>query len=306
MANTKPRHFLLIADHSQQTLRAILDEAARQKSIRRRTSERPLAGKVLALVFEQPSTRTRVSFDVGMRELGGETIMLNGSEMQLGRGESIADTARVMSRFVDGIMIRMLSHSNVAQLAEYATIPIINGLTQRGHPTQIMADLQTIEEHRGPIEGKVVSYTGDGNNMLASWVEAATKFPFQLRMACPPEYSLDPALIDNARSQGADLVVTDDPVEAVAGSDVIMTDAFVSMGDQDAELRNTTLMPYQVNDSLMSQADEKAIFLHCLPAHRNEEVTDSVMDGPQSVVFDQAENRLHAHKGILMWAFDAL
>ncbi len=306
MANTKPRHFLLIADHTHLTLRSILDEAVRQKSIRRRTSERPLTDKVLALVFEQPSTRTRVSFDVGMRELGGETIMLNGSEMQIGRGESIADTARVMSRFVDAIMIRMLSHSAVTELAEYATIPIINGLTQRGHPTQIMADIQTIEEHRGAIDGKVVSYTGDGNNMLASWVEAATKFPFQLRMACPPEFSLDPALIDAARAQGADLVVTQDPEEAVAGCDVVMTDTFVSMGDKDAERRNTLLMPYQVNDQLMSRAADNAIFLHCLPAHRNEEVTDSVIDGPQSVVFDQAENRLHAHKGILMWVFDAL
>lgn len=306
MANTTPRNFLLIADHTRQTLRAILDEAVRQKSIRRQTSERPLSGKVLALVFEQPSTRTRVSFDVGMRELGGETIMLNGSELQIGRGESIADTARVLSRFVDGIMIRMLSHSDVTELSEFATIPVINGLTQRGHPTQIMADIQTIEEHRGEIDGKIVAYTGDGNNMLASWVEAATKFPFQLRMACPPEFSLDPALIDDARAKGADLLVTSDPEEAVTGCDVVMTDTFVSMGDKDAAHRTKLLMPYQVNDGLMSKADEKAIFLHCLPAHRNEEVTDSVMDGPQSVVFDQAENRLHAHKGILMWAFEAL
>lgn len=306
MANSKIRHFLQIADHSQQTLRSILDEAARQKSMRRKTKERPLAGKVLALVFEQPSTRTRVSFDVGMRELGGETIMLNGNEMQLGRGESIADTARVMSRFVDAIMIRMLSHSNVTTLAEYATIPIINGLTQRGHPTQIMADLQTIEEHRGVIDGKVVSYVGDGNNMLASWVEAATKFPFQLRMGSPAEFALDNALIEDARAKGADLVVTTDPVEAVAGSDVVMADSFVSMGDDDAERRLELLMPFQVNDQLMTHADDDAIFLHCLPAHRNEEVTDSVMDGAQSVVFDQAENRLHAHKGILVWAFDAL
>lgn len=306
MATTKPRNFLLIADHTQQTLRAILDEAVRQKSIRRQTSERPLSGKVLAMVFEQPSTRTRVSFDVGMRELGGETIMLNGNELQIGRGESISDTARVLSRFVDGIMIRMLSHTNVTELAEFATIPVINGLTQRGHPTQIMADIQTIEEHRGEIDGKIVAYTGDGNNMLASWVEAATKFPFQLRMACPPEFALESTLIDDARAKGADLLVTTDPEEAVAGCDVVMTDTFVSMGDKDAAHRTKLLMPYQVNDALMSKADEKAIFLHCLPAHRNEEVTDSVMDGPQSVVFDQAENRLHAHKGILMWAFEAL
>tara|TARA_R110000868_G_scaffold79486_14_gene226186 strand:+ start:1767 stop:2687 length:921 start_codon:yes stop_codon:yes gene_type:complete len=306
MATTPPRHFLQIADHSPQTLRAMLDEAVRLKSIRRIAPERPLAGKVLALVFEQPSTRTRVSFDVGMRELGGETIMLSGNEMQIGRGESIADTARVMSRFVDAIMIRMLSHSDVSELAEYATIPIINGLTQRAHPTQIMADIQTIEEYRGPLEGKIIAYSGDGNNMLASWIEAATKFPFQLRMACPPELSLDSALIDDARTKGADLVVTTDPVEAVAGADVVMTDTFVSMGDDDAERRTKLLMPYQVNDSLMSRAGETAIFLHCLPAHRNEEVTDSVMDGPQSVVFDQAENRLHAHKGILVWALGAL
>lgn len=306
MATTETRHFLQIADHSPEALRLMLDEAVRLKSIRRSAPEKPLAGKVLALVFEQPSTRTRISFDVGMRELGGETIMLNGSEMQIGRGESIADTARVMSRFVDAIMIRMLSHEDVTQLAEYATIPVINGLTQRAHPTQIMADIQTIEEHRGSIEGKIITYSGDGNNMLASWVEAATKFPFQLRMACPPELSLDNALIEDARAKGADLVVTTDPEEAVAGCDVVMTDTFVSMGDDDAGRRHNLLMPYQVNDRLMSRANENAIFLHCLPAHRNEEVTDSVMDGPQSVVFDQAENRLHAHKGILVWALGAL
>nr|WP_306264497.1 ornithine carbamoyltransferase [Pararhizobium sp. IMCC3301] len=306
MDPTQPRHFLQIADHSPQTLRAMLDEAVRLKSIRRVAPEKPLAGKVLALVFEQPSTRTRVSFDVGMRELGGETIMLSGNEMQIGRGESIADTARVMSRFVDAIMIRMLSHADVSELAEYATIPIINGLTQRAHPTQIMADIQTIEEHRGRLNGKIIAYSGDGNNMLASWIEAATKFPFQLRMACPTELSLDNALIEDARTKGADLVVTTDPEEAVVGADVVMTDTFVSMGDDDAERRHNLLMPYQVNDRLMSRAGENAIFLHCLPAHRNEEVTDSVMDGPQSVVFDQAENRLHAHKGILVWALDAL
>lgn len=306
MATTQPNHFLQIADHSVETLRAILDEAVRLKSIRRTAPEKPLAGKVLALVFEQPSTRTRVSFDVGMRELGGETIMLNGSELQIGRGESIPDTARVLSRFVDAIMIRMLSHSDLQELAEYATVPVINGLTQVAHPTQIMADIQTIEEHRGSLEGKVVAYTGDGNNMLASWVEAATKFPFQLRMACPPELSLDAELIADAKANGADLVVTTDPIEAVSGADVVMTDTFVSMGDDEAERRHNLLMPYQVNDGLMSNAKDDAIFLHCLPAHRNEEVTDSVMDGPQSVVFDQAENRLHAHKGILVWSFGGL
>ncbi|MEP0522056.1 MAG: ornithine carbamoyltransferase [Hyphomicrobiales bacterium] len=306
MATTQPNHFLQIADHSAETLRAMLDEALRLKSIRRTAPEKPLSGKVLALVFEQPSTRTRVSFDVGMRELGGETIMLSGNELQIGRGESIPDTARVLSRFVDAIMIRMLSHSDLLELAKYATVPVINGLTQVAHPTQIMADIQTIEEHRGSIDGKVVAYTGDGNNMLASWVEAATKFQFQLRMACPLELSLDPDLIADARAKGADLVVTTDPEEAVAGSDVVMTDTFVSMGDDEAERRHNLLMPYQVNDRLMSQAKDDAIFLHCLPAHRNEEVTDSVMDGPQSVVFDQAENRLHAHKGILVWSFGGL
>lgn len=306
MATTQPNHFLQIADHSADTLRAMLDEAIRLKSIRKTAPEKPLSGKVLALVFEQPSTRTRVSFDVGMRELGGETIMLSGNELQIGRGESIPDTARVLSRFVDAIMIRMLSHADLRELAKYATVPVINGLTQVAHPTQIMADIQTIEEHRGSIDGKVVAYTGDGNNMLASWVEAATKFRFQLRMACPPELSLDPDLIADARAKGADLVVTTDPEEAVAGSDVVMTDTFVSMGDDEAERRHNLLMPYQVNDRLMSKANEDAIFLHCLPAHRNEEVTDSVMDGPQSVVFDQAENRLHAHKGILVWSFGGL
>lgn len=300
------QHFLKIENLSSAELRTILDESYRLKSIRRSAPEKPLAGKFLAMVFEQPSTRTRVSFDVGMRELGGETILLSGSEMQIGRGESIADTARVLSRYVDAIMIRMLSHEAVVELSEYASVPIINGLTHDAHPTQIMADIMTIEEHRGPLEGKIVAYTGDGNNMLASWIEAAVKFKFTLRAACPEQLSLDPALIEDARAKGADLVITTDPEEAVAGADVVMTDAFVSMGDEEGGRRHNLLMPYQVNDRLMAGAKDDAIFMHCLPAHREEEVTASVIDGPQSVVFDQAENRLHAHKGILAWSLKTI
>lgn len=305
-----PSHFLAIENHSTDELRLILTESARLKAARRSTTDmpapKPLAGKVLAMIFDQPSTRTRVSFDVGMRELGGETIMLPGSELQIGRGESIADTARVLSRYVDAIMIRMLSDDDMRTLADHASVPVINGLNRAAHPTQIMADILTIEEHRGPLEGKVVTYSGDGNNMLASWVEAATKFRFQLRCACPPELSLDAQLIDTARAAGADIVTTGDPDAAVEGADVVMTDTFVSMGDDEAARRHNLLMPYQVNERLMALAKEDAIFLHCLPAHRNEEVTDAVMDGPQSVVFDQAENRLHAHKGILVWALGAI
>jgi ornithine carbamoyltransferase len=261
---------------------------------------------MLAMVFDKPSTRTRVSFDVGMRELGGETLMLTGKEMQLGRGETIADTARVLSRYVDAIMIRTLDHEMVTELARYATVPVINGLTKMTHPCQIMADVLTFEEHRGPIRGRTVAWTGDSNNVLASWIHAAARFDFTLKIASPPELAPRPELLSWAKDEGAEIVLTTDPHEAVTGADAIVTDCWVSMGDEDEGRRHNLLKPYQVNRQLMQAANDGALFMHCLPAHRGEEVTDEVMDGPHSVVFDEAENRLHAQKGILAWCLGAV
>ncbi|MTI42726.1 ornithine carbamoyltransferase [Roseibium hamelinense] len=302
------RHFLDLTEFGGDELRSILDASKRIKQDRNgvRPGEGLLAGKVLAMVFEQPSTRTRISFDVGMRELGGETLMLTGAEMQLGRGETIADTARVLSRFVDAIMIRILDHTALNELAEYATVPVINGLTKVSHPCQIMADLLTFEEHRGGIKGKSIAWTGDSNNVLASWVHAAPRFDFELRIATPSELAPPKELIEKARAEGASIVLTDDPYEAIKGTDCVVTDCWVSMGDDDSESRHNLLKAYQVNSRLMSEAKSDALFMHCLPAHRGEEVTSDVMDGPNSVVFDGAENRLHAQKGILAWCFDAV
>jgi ornithine carbamoyltransferase len=242
-----------------------------------------------------------------MRELGGETIMLTGAEMQLGRGETIADTARVLSRFVDAIMIRILDHDDMLELARYATVPVINALTKRSHPCQVMADVMTFEEHKGPIKGRTVAWTGDANNVLASWVEAAQRFDFTINVATPPELAPGAALLDWAKRNGAKLNVMTDPLEAVKGVDCVISDCWVSMGDEDeARRRHNLLARYQVNDHLMAVAGPQAIFMHCLPAHRGEEVTDSVIDGPQSVVFDEAENRLHAQKGVLAWCMGAL
>jgi ornithine carbamoyltransferase len=304
----QPRHFLDLTDVEPGELRRILDRASELKAARNgaRRGEGPLAGKVLAMVFERPSTRTRVSFDVGMRQLGGETLMLTGDEMQLGRGETIADTARVLSRYVDAIMIRILDHAALTELAENATVPVINGLTRLSHPCQIMADVMTFEEHRGPIAGRTVAWTGDSNNVLASWIHASARFGFEMRVATPPELAPRPEPIEWARAHGATVHVTNDPFEAVDGVDCVVTDTWVSMGDEDGERRHNLLKPYQVNDRLMAAADPKAVFMHCLPAHREEEVTGSVMDGPQSVVFDEAENRLHAQKGILAWCLGAM
>ncbi len=301
------RNFLDIDVVAASELRAIIDDSIRMKSQRNgvRRGDGALAGKFLAMVFERPSTRTRVSFDVAMRELGGETIMLTGAEMQLGRGETIADTAKVLSRFVDAIMIRILDHDALMELARHATVPVINGLTRLSHPCQIMADIMTFEEHRGPIAGKRVMWSGDANNVLASWVHAAERFSFELRIATPDELSLEPELIERARAAGASIEVTTDPYAAADGVDCIVTDTWVSMGDEEGERRHNLLKSYQVNDRLMAAAGADAIFMHCLPAHRGEEVTDSVIDGPQSVVFDEAENRLHAQKGVLAWCFRA-
>jgi ornithine carbamoyltransferase len=304
----KTRHFLDLSDFSGAEIRHLLNVGLEIKSKRRRgekAQDRPLEGKVLAMVFDKPSTRTRVSFDVGMRELGGETLMLTGKEMQLGRGESIADTARVLSRYVDAIMIRTLDHAMVTELAQYATIPVINGLTKMTHPCQIMADIMTFEEHRGSIQGRTVAWTGDANNVLASWIHAAARLDFTLNIASPPELAPRPELLSWAKQEGAKISVTTDAFEAAEGAHAVITDCWVSMGDDDEFRRQNLLKPYQVNGRLMGVADKEAVFMHCLPAHRGEEVSDEVMDGPQSVVFDEAENRLHAQKGILAWCLGA-
>ncbi|HOV03665.1 MAG TPA: ornithine carbamoyltransferase [Kaistiaceae bacterium] len=297
------RHFLDLTELSTEELRAILDDSHAMKASRaaRRGKDGPLSGLMLAMIFEQPSTRTRVSFDVAMRDLGGDTMMLTGAEMQLGRGETIADTARVLSRYVDAIMIRILDHDALAELAAHATVPVINGLTRRSHPCQVMADILTYEERKGPIDNATVAWTGDFNNVVASWIHAAERFPFTLNIATPAELAPPPVIIDKARAAGARVNVGTDPFAAVAGADCVITDTWVSMGDDEAARRHNLLRPYQVNEKLMAAADSAAIFMHCLPAHREEEVTSGVMDGPQSVVFDEAENRLHAQKGVLAW-----
>ena len=301
------RHFLDLTDIPAPDLRAVVESSRAMKLQRQRPrpEARPLAGKMLAMIFEKPSTRTRVSFDVAMRQLGGETIYLTGQEMQLGRGETIADTARVLSRYVDAIMIRILEHSALLELAEHATVPVINGLTRRSHPCQVMADVMTFEEHRGPIGGRTIAWTGDSNNVLTSWMHAAQRFEFHLRVATPPELKPEKWLNDWARQSGASISIGTDPEEAVTGADCVVTDTWVSMGDRDAPRRHNLLQPYQVNAALMAKAKPDALFMHCLPAHRGEEVTDEVMDGPHSVVFDEAENRLHAQKGILAWCLRA-
>ena len=302
----KPKHFLDLSDHDSTTLRAIIDEAKHRKAARGNLAkgvadaDAPLTGRVLAMIFDKQSTRTRISFDVGMRQLGGTTLMLTGNEMQLAREETIADTARVISRYVDAVMIRLLDHEMVEELAANATIPVINGLTKWSHPCQAMADVMTFEEHRGPIAGATVAWSGDSNNVLTSWIHAAKKFDFTLRIASPKELSADPEVKHWAR--GGKIEFGHDPEAAVKNADCVVSDAWVSMGDDDATKRHNLLKPYQVNGHLMSLAGKDAIFMHCLPAHRGEEVTDEVIDGPQSVVFDEAENRLHAQKAILAWA----
>jgi ornithine carbamoyltransferase len=260
---------------------------------------------MLAMIFDKPSTRTRVSFDVAMRELGGDTLLLTGQEMQLGRGETVADTARVLSRYVDAILIRTLEHKMVLELASHATVPVINGLTRRSHPCQVMADVMTFEEHRGPIRGRKVTWTGDANNVLASWMHAARQFEFELAVATPRELAPQKALLDWVKSSGADIRIGHDAERAVENADCVVTDTWVSMGDRDGASRHNLLRPYQVNAALMARAKPDALFMHCLPAHRGDEVTDEVIDGPWSVVFDEAENRLHAQKGILAWCLAA-
>ncbi len=303
-APAPPRHFLDLRDFEPGTLRQMLDVAAGFKQAGGVTS-RPLAGKALALIFEKPSTRTRVSFEMAMLQLGGDAVVLSAAELQLGRGETVADTARVLSRYVDAIMLRTDDAAKLHEMAANATVPVINGLTDRSHPCQLMADVMTFEEHRGPIAGQVVAWAGDGNNVARSWIEAAVRFGFTLRIAAPAELRPPQGLLDWARAQGATVELTDDPDAAVRGARCVVTDAWLSMSDDPAENRHNLLAPYQVNDRLMRLAAPDALFMHCLPAHRGEEVTAEVIDGPQSVVWDGAENRLHAQKGILAWSLGA-
>ena len=295
------RHFLDLKDIDAMTLRAMIDMAREMKAARRERRPHPmLQGRKLAMIFERNSTRTRVSFEAGMHEMGGQAINLTANDLQLGRGESVADTARVLSRYVDAIMMRG-DHAKVAELAEYATVPVINGLTERVHPCQLMADILTFEEHRGPIRGSVIAWVGDGNNVANSWITAAVKFGFTLRIACPPELAPSPDYMAFARAHNASVYLTDDAAEAVKDADAVTTDTWVSMGNENSETRRRLLTPYQVDAALMAQAKREAIFLHCLPAHRGEEVSASVIDGPHSVVWDEAENRMHVQKAILHW-----
>ena len=291
------RHFLDLDDFAPEHLRELLTDA---KAMKAGHEARPLAGKTLAMIFEKPSTRTRVSFEVGMRQLGGEALVLQSSDLQWGRGETVADTARVLSRYVDAIMIRPFGHDTLAELAAHASVPVINGLTDRTHPCQLMADVMTFEEHRGNIAGKVVAWSGDGNNMATSWIHAAVKFDFTLRIACPAGLMPPAEVLDWARQAGGRVEVTDDPLAAVDGADCVTTDTWISMGDDDSD-RHNLLAPYRVDEALLAKAKPGALFMHCLPAHRGEEVTDAVIDGPQSVVWDEAENRLHAQKAVLKW-----
>jgi ornithine carbamoyltransferase len=307
MTSSDPRHFLDIGVLDSKTLRGMIDQSLQAKNARagkgqaEPDGQTPLAGKLLAMIFEKPSTRTRVSFDVAMRQLGGQTVLLNGSEMQLGRGETIADTARVLSRYVDAIMLRTTSHEKLLELAQHSDVPVINGLTDKTHPCQLMADVMTFEEHQGPIADKVVAWSGDGNNVAASWIEAAARFNFEFRLGCPDELRPRPEYLEWAQKQGARVVVTSDPYEAVNGADCVVTDTWVSMGDTQQETRHNLLARYRVDERLMAAANTGAIFMHCLPAHRGDEVTAEVIDGPNSVVWDAAENRLHAQKGVLSW-----
>jgi ornithine carbamoyltransferase len=287
------KHFLDLDEMAPETLRAILDRAAAIKKSRGKAAYQPLAGLTLAMLFEKPSTRTRVSFQVGMQQLGGHVVTLAPQDTQLGRGETIADTARVLSRYVDAIMIRTSDPEKLHELARYATVPVINGLTDDSHPCQIMADVMTYEEHRGPIKGAVVAWSGDGNNVATSWIHAAAQFGFELRLACPGALCPSEKAISWAKGHGGKIIVTADPKVAAKGADCIVTDTWVSMGD-DAGNRHRLLEPYQVNEALMALAKPGALFMHCLPAHRGEEVTDGVIEGRHSVVWDEAENRLHA------------
>ena len=302
-------HFLDIHKTDKTDLRAIVDQAQAMKTARKDRprgtpdDDLPLAGRMVALIFEKPSTRTRVSFDVGVRQMGGQTMVLSGSEMQLGHGETIADTARVLSRYVDLIMIRTFEEATLLEMAEYASVPVINGLTNRTHPCQVMADVMTFEEHRGPIAGKKVVWVGDGNNVCTSVIHAAGQFGYDFTFSGPPTLDPEREALDFARAQGVGVTIERDPARAVEGADLVMADTWVSMHDPQSarERRHNQLRGYQVNRKLMDRAKPDSLFMHCLPAHRDDEVTSAVMDGPHSVVWDEAENRLHAQKAVMRW-----
>jgi ornithine carbamoyltransferase len=303
--STSPRHFLDIDALDAKTLRGIIDAAHVMKKAGRRVpaklKPKAIEDAVLVSIFEKPSTRTRISFDLAMRQLGGQTIVLNHTDLQLGRGESIADTARVLSRYVDVIMLRANKHETLMELANSSAIPVVNGLTDRTHPCQVMADIMTFEERLGPIGGRTIAWIGDGNNVAVSWIHAAARFGFTLRIGCPAELEPDPAVMAWAKREGADVTIVHDPDKAAEGADCIVTDTWVSMGQTDEARRKELLAPFAVGPELMARAGKGAIFMHCLPAYRGHEVSADVIDGPQSVVFDEAENRLHAQKAILAW-----
>jgi ornithine carbamoyltransferase len=301
-----PRHFLDIDRIDARTLRRIIEMARAMKKAGKRVPAKlkpeGIADSVLMLIFEKPSTRTRVSFDVAMRQLGGQSLALNHTDLQVGRGEPISDTAKVLSRYVDAIMIRANKHETLVELAEHATVPVINGLTDRTHPCQIVADIMTFEERVGPIKGRKVAWSGDGNNVAASWIQAAARLGFKLSLACPPQLNPQRSILDWAKRHGGDIDLTDDPEEAVADADCVVTDTWVSMGQhEDTRRRKQLLARYAVDTRLMRKASGRAIFMHCLPAYRGNEVAAAVIDGPQSAVWDEAENRLHAQKAILAW-----
>jgi ornithine carbamoyltransferase len=306
------RHFLNLADAGGDAIAAMLADAMDRKAARtgwpkgKADSDAPLAGHTLGMIFEKNSTRTRTSFEMAMKQLGGDSIFMASGQMQLGRGESIADTARVLSRYVDAIMIRTDDHAKIEELAKYASVPVINGLTDLSHPCQIVADLLTVTEQGKALPGLEVAWLGDGNNVLNSIVEAAGVFKFNVRIAVPQGYESDSQFIEAAQAAGAQITLTREAAEAVAGADVVVTDTWVSMGQEHAHNKIAAMMPYQVNDRLMAGAKPDAKFLHCLPAHRGEEATDTVLDGPQSLIWDEAENRLHAQKSILLWCFGLL
>nr|WP_036529924.1 ornithine carbamoyltransferase [Novosphingobium resinovorum] len=306
------KDFLSLSDAGGDTLAAMINDAIDRKAARagwakgRADADAPLAGHTLAMIFEKNSTRTRVSFDMAMRQLGGSALILEAGSTQIGRGESIADTARVLSRMVDAIMIRTDDHAKIEELAHYADVPVINGLTDLSHPCQIVADLLTIVEHGHALPGLQLAWLGDGNNVANSLIEAAGLMKFTIRIGGPAGYEPDAGFIARCREAGGEVILTNDPHEAVAGAQVVVTDTWVSMGQPGGEQHVAAMQPYQVNAALMAAARPKATFLHCLPAHRNEEVTDEVMDGPQSAVWDEAENRIHGQKSVLLWALGKL
>ncbi len=298
MTKARPRHFLDLDRIDGGTLRRILDKG---HEFKRGAAKERLVGKILAMIFEKPSTRTRLSFEVAIKQLGGDAIVMASSESQLSRGETMADTARVLSRYVQGVMIRTGDARNLEELAAHASVPVVNGLTELSHPCQIMADVMTLEERKGALKGKIVTWSGDGNNCATSWIHAAARFGFELRLACPKSLAPRANALAWAKGEGARVSVTETPREAAKGADCIVTDTWASMGVADPKARAELLLPYQVDARLMALAKPDAIFMHCLPAKRGQEVTAEVIDGPQSAVWDEAENRLHVQKAILAW-----